>query len=430
MQSRCLSESGKCVSPEKWLLDAVDEFENEEDSQVNLPVKSDGTPYKICDLFPDQQQIVVDVMSKIHEWLTTDDLSNFEPLRITIIGKGGCGKSVVVNTIISIMRSMFNCNDVIGVMAPSGAAAFNVNGETLHHFTGSGVTNAEYKPNSMSVEKRKRLVRKFRNLLAIILDERSLVPSVDLGTVEQHVKETIYGGGHINKEWGGVPVLILAGDDYQLPVVKREGAFDALESCKGGPMTQLGRLSFRKCAERVYELNNSRRINNNSKTDIELMDRVRIGTDLRENDIRRLLALDLKAIKVKHGAAVVDDIQSRAIHLFYSNAKRLEFNMHKLRQVSSPENPVAFIETKCDGPNTQSKSSHFGNNKQPPTCMINVGTKVAIEGKNFVPQWGLHNGACGTVMEITFKPGQNPNNGDHPAYVVVNFPKCCGPSKW
>ena len=41
--------------------------------------------------------------------------------------------------------------------------------------------------------------------------------------------------------------------------------------------------------------------------------------------------------------------------------------------------------------------------------------------------FGLHSGACRTVDEIVFKKGENPNNGDLPLYVVVDFPLYCGP---
>ena len=59
--------------------------------------------------------------------------------------------------------------------------------------------------------------------------------------------------------------------------------------------------------------------------------------------------------------------------------------------------------------------------------MMCVGSKVALDSKNFWPQWGLHNGTCGTVEEIVFAEGKNPNFGDLPDYVVVNLPQYVGP---
>ena len=70
---------------------------------------------------------------------------------------------------------------------------------------------------------------------------------------------------------------------------------------------------------------------------------------------------------------------------------------------------------------------HFDNDA-PSGALICVGAKVALDNKNFCPVWGLHNGACGTVKEIVFDKKKNPNNGDLPMYVVVDFPLYCGPA--
>ena len=56
-----------------------------------------------------------------------------------------------------------------------------------------------------------------------------------------------------------------------------------------------------------------------------------------------------------------------------------------------------------------------------------MGSKVALSNRNFHPAWGLHNGACGTVDEIIFESGSNPNEGGLPSYVVVDFPLYNGP---
>ena len=136
---------------------------------------------------------------------------------MTITGGGGTGKSVVINTLVTLFRRMFNCNDVIRIAAPTGTAAFNVNGETFHHMLGNKISHKEYQSGSMSSSKRAKLVEKFKLLLALIIDERSLVQSVDFGTCKQMISETIYGPGYINDaSWGGLPILIVVGDDYQL----------------------------------------------------------------------------------------------------------------------------------------------------------------------------------------------------------------------
>ena len=393
-----------------------------------IPKRADGTQCQIKDLYNDQKVIVSRVTKKIHEWLHCDDLSQFEPLRMTVNGKGGCGKSVLVNTIVATLRNMFQVNDVVGVLAPTGVAAFNVNGETFNHFFKYGVSNKEYDANSMGADKRKELVQKFKQLLCLIIDERSLIASKDLGTAEQYLRETIFQGGNVDKDWGGLPILILVGDDYQLPGAQ-EGALNAeYEKASNGNMTKAGKSIFLKCSETVYELKQSRRLKKDRQRDRDLLDRVRMGTDLTESDIQHLMALDLNEMRKKHPPHVIKDIEDRAMYLFFSNAKRLEHNMRKLHEVCSPENPIAFVKTKSLGIHNQCIARHFSDPKIQPTCMANKGSRVAIEGRNFMPKWGLHNGACGTVDEIVYETGKSPNKDDHPKYIVVDLPLYCGPA--
>jgi len=51
---------------------------------------------------------------------------------MTIMGCGGTGKSVLINTLVSCIRKIFKDNDTVFVTAPTGAAAYNVRGSTIH----------------------------------------------------------------------------------------------------------------------------------------------------------------------------------------------------------------------------------------------------------------------------------------------------------
>jgi len=47
-------------------------------------------------------------------------------------GCGGTGKSVLINTLVACIRKIFNDNNSVFVTAPTGAAAYNVGGSTMH----------------------------------------------------------------------------------------------------------------------------------------------------------------------------------------------------------------------------------------------------------------------------------------------------------
>lgn len=71
---------------------------------------------------------------------------------------------------------------------------------------------------------------------------------------------------------------------------------------------------------------------------------------------------------------------------------------------------------------------HFRPESTPLLTFFCVGEKVEIKGKNCNPSWGLYNGAIGTVKEIVFRVGQNPNSKNLPAYVAVEFQSYKPPS--
>jgi len=240
------------------------------------------------------------------------------------------------------------------------------------------------------------------------------------------VGETIHGGGHLRSEaWGGLPILLLFGDDYQLQGFG-EGAFQALCDRNRSNIAMKGRQAFLDCTEIVMELKASIRMQDDKIQDKQLLDRLRVATDVTERDVQKLMSLRMDVMEAKHGKAVVAKIQDEAMHLFYRNAKRICHNLQKLVEKSSPTNPVAVIRAVSKGPNGKGISRHFDSDT-PNSSLICKNAKVAIECRNLVPIWGLHNGACGTVVDIIFNEGENPNHGDHPKYVCVHFPLCCGP---
>jgi pantothenate kinase-related protein Tda10 len=103
---------------------------------LNIPKKQDGTEYQLHELSKEQLNIACIILSKLREWI---DLSTkignnkeFQPLRMTVTGGGGTGKSTLINTLVTIIHQIFQDNDSVHVLAPTGAAAFNVGGQTIH----------------------------------------------------------------------------------------------------------------------------------------------------------------------------------------------------------------------------------------------------------------------------------------------------------
>ena len=155
---------------------------------------------------------------------TPDLQDTFTPLRMTLCGVAGSGKSTLINTFVSIVRSVTQQTDSVYVCGPTGSAAFNAGGETCHRlFNIQGrLSSAE-----LSAQALKTLMSKLENTIVLIIDERSMISALLLGTMEDYCRQAAFKGTNRHKSWGGLPIVILVGDDYQLPSID-QGSFYSL----------------------------------------------------------------------------------------------------------------------------------------------------------------------------------------------------------
>jgi hypothetical protein len=66
----------------------------------------------------------------------------------------------------------------------------------------------------------------------IVLDEQSMLSSKVLAAAESNIRHSVYKGQNSGEIWGGVPVVLLFGDDYQLFPVIEEGAIQGYSKKK------------------------------------------------------------------------------------------------------------------------------------------------------------------------------------------------------
>jgi hypothetical protein len=96
-------------------------------------------------------------------------------------------------------------------------------------------------------------------VVALIVDERSMLSSGVLAIMEHHCRLGAYRGQKDEEEWGGIPIVILVGDDYQLLLIDF-GAIHVFDSSsKKSFITVAGESIFLKFAENVMKLDDSKR---------------------------------------------------------------------------------------------------------------------------------------------------------------------------
>jgi ATP-dependent DNA helicase PIF1 len=158
---------------------------------------------------------------------------------MTVMGCGGTGKSVLINTLVTCIRTIFQDNNSVFVTAPTGAAAYNVGGTTIHKEFKIGI-KGNTTGNDLTNLAKQELMQKLLKAIAIFFDERSMISQIVIGTAEINVRETVHNGGHDTEDWGGIPVVVAFGDDYQLPPPATLGAIDSLFNQRKNKISQNG----------------------------------------------------------------------------------------------------------------------------------------------------------------------------------------------
>ena len=158
-----------------------------------------------------------------------------EPYHVFLSGPGGVGKSHVIKLIYSDtlkflrLSGAIEPDDVIVLLtAPTGVAAFNINGMTLHSaFLLGGGKYTGFQP--LSHDRLNTLRSKLSKLTLVIIDEVSMVGCNMLLEIHKRLQQ-IKGVSDIDVTFGGVSILAV-GDLYQLPPVAQAPLFSTVGDC-------------------------------------------------------------------------------------------------------------------------------------------------------------------------------------------------------
>lgn len=213
--------------------------------------------------------------------------AKIKPLCMFTSGVAGTGKSFLIECLTDKIRLM-NAGDSnsVAVIAPTGIAAFNINGVTIHKFFKLPVqhtTEAEYfklQPDDVKLFK-----NKWKKLDLIIMDECSMVSNVTLAMISIRLDEC-----STNRKWSfGSKNLIIFGDLLQLAPVNAQFIFEDLPASK---VTQLfggvGAYNFWNDFEYSELLKNMRQADDLLYA--KMLCRIRIGC-FSKHDIKMLKSL-------------------------------------------------------------------------------------------------------------------------------------------
>ena len=345
-----------------------------------------------------------------------------------------------------IVRTMTQLNDSILVGAPTGAAAFNVQGSTLHRLLGINVGRPE---DALSETIKENIKSRLTNLLCLMIDERSMLSSKILAVAERNVRECAFKGQNSKEIWGGVPVVLLFGDDYQLFPVIDEGAIQGYSRMNSKvPQTPTTRMTPSQLicqrgnylfthvmSETVFTLDINYRVK--CKKFRDLLGRLRVGEPTHQ-DAETLSNLHISNFDEDFTNYLANN--NKTMWLYATNAAKELKNEEMLIHTSKHNNvPIARLDCTYDtnrltkeNDQTCACMSHFDHTKYLKHTDLCVGARVAIATVNFLPEVGLYNGTIGNIIEIVYHDRPvGPNDKQHyhlPDYIVVDIPHLKLPS--
>ena len=263
-----------------------------------------------------------------------------------------------------------------------------------------------------------------------------------LAVMESYARQTAHSGLNHSKPWGNIPIILLVGDDYQLPPIHK-GAFDSLidlqakieeihhiKSQNTNRCIARGHHQFQEIGKKVMYLDKSQRQKADQDQLALLLRGLRSENDECLNDDNiEFLTTNFHLMSPPFSEEDRKEICKDALFLFANNKPKELFNDQKLRELQSPSNPVAKIKSKTTDHNGRivSNNKHYDDESTPSTLFICVGASVALTGCNICPEWRLFNGSVGKVIDIVFDQGKSPNDNDLPLYVLVGFGLYKGP---
>ena len=331
------------------------------------------------------------VFYKLRSWCL-DMISGEKPLQLQVFitGGAGTGKSHLIKSIYYELSRLFapvltNPDDVsVLLTAPTGVAAFNIGGATIHSafaIPGNNTLPVEYQP--LGDEKLNSLRTKLGQLKLLIIDEISMVDKKMLTYIHGRLRQIKQTGDFT--PFGHVSVLAF-GDFYQLPPVKGKPLF--INDCH----FDLWNDSFKLVT--LYEIMRQKE----DKQFAELLNRIRIK-DKKEP----LNILDRKLLNSRETDKMFD-----GLHIFSTNAQVNDFNAKALSNLCSIQEtqPIVVkaedfikdndIKKKNKEIKLASAQKQF---RLPSELQLCIGARVMLI-YNIDIEDGLVNGAFGTVTNI------------------------------
>lgn len=128
---------------------------------------------------------------------------------IFVTGGAGTGKSYILNK----LKKHYKSN--LSITSTTGISALNVNGQTIHSWSGIGIANTPIEQTIKRIKDKNSLYSQILCAKMLAIDEISMLDNKTL----DYINETLKAIRNNSRPFGGIQVLLF-GDFFQLPPVK------------------------------------------------------------------------------------------------------------------------------------------------------------------------------------------------------------------
>jgi ATP-dependent DNA helicase PIF1 len=360
------------------------------------------------DTLNEEQRCVFDSILKHAE----SDNEKRPPFRAIVLGKAGTGKSHLLFALRTALK------EKCVLLAPTGVAALNIQGHTIHSKLSIPVSQKTVKMDNLTTDALHILQEAWREIEYIFIDEVSMVGQCLLGKIDRRLREIF--STHNNEVFGGRSVIFF-GDFGQLPPVADSSLFSAQKidqvAASRREYVSQGRLAY-SSVKQAFFLNTVVR-QDGDVAFRDLLFRLHDGIITKE-DWLLLCERGQVANQTLRGAPF-----EKAICLFPKQDDVFRHNFGKLKDLQKNEARIVtvFHAVHSQGGKTAANASSDDAGGLEAIIALCVGARVMLT-RNLWVTCGLVNGSIGTVQGIVFEDGHKPPN--LPQAVLVNFPSFKG----
>ena len=325
------------------------------------------------------------------------------PPLLIVHGGAGCGKSKLVHDMSQWAEHILRTNNnkdpsrpFVVRTAPTGTAAYNIDGLTFHSAFGFPFGNTF---NNLGDRQRELMRASLQNLTLLIIDEMSMVKSDLLYQLHLRLCEIKQNTSY----FGGVGV-VLCGDLMQLRPIKANWIFD---EPRGEDFKESHQVQSLWDLFKTVELRHNHRQGSDRKY-ADLLNRVRVG---------KMTKADLNLLRSR----VTDKFPSNGVYIFGKRKLVRDQNIRELNKLRGEVRTLKAVLGRATRRKPQvDKAGFIKDTPFMDSLEVKNGARVMMT-YNCNTADGLTNGAVGTVKGFLNNKGEKAVKDADISYILVEF---------